>query len=120
MIMAKGDNGVNSMWIRAMQIRLDKEIEDNKRLRDGIDKVGEGLCMGTLTASTAADALACLLVVDTANPTVTLGKETVELDVLKLTSNKCTAYPINGCSHPQFCKDGCKGQPETPPNQSPE
>ena len=35
-----------------------------------------------------------------------------ELDAIMLgqeTSVKCTAYPINGCAHPQFCKDGCKG-----------
>ena len=25
--------------------------------------------------------------------------------------DKCTAYPFNGCAHPQFCQDGCKGQP---------
>lgn len=27
------------------------------------------------------------------------------------TSVKCTAYPVNGCAHPQFCKDGCNGRP---------
>jgi len=23
----------------------------------------------------------------------------------------CRAYPLNGCSHPQFCEDQCKGHP---------
>jgi hypothetical protein len=23
----------------------------------------------------------------------------------------CTAYPLNGCAHPQFCKDQCNGRP---------
>ena len=26
---------------------------------------------------------------------------------------ECTAYPINGCAHPQLCEDGCKGQPHS-------
>jgi hypothetical protein len=23
----------------------------------------------------------------------------------------CTAYPLNGCAHPQFCQDQCVGRP---------
>lgn len=26
-------------------------------------------------------------------------------------TTKCTAHPLNGCAHPQFCKDGCAGRP---------
>lgn len=26
-------------------------------------------------------------------------------------TEKCTAYPINGCAHPQFCQQGCAGVP---------
>lgn len=22
----------------------------------------------------------------------------------------CSLYPLNGCAHPQFCKDGCAGR----------
>ena len=34
MIAYRGENGVNNMYLRAMQTRLDKEIEANKLLRE--------------------------------------------------------------------------------------
>ena len=27
----------------------------------------------------------------------------------------CAAYPLNGCAHPQFCRDGCAGRPRRAP-----